>query len=268
MVLSGTTLTAGPAAADPYPPIRHTHGTAVVYSQPGDYIGQGQPHLYYAPGNAGMSVTNDDAWVQVVTRGGSMHEPFTFTFYPPTGEHLHTGLYDHTLRFPEPGRPGMDVYGGGRGRTPRGRFDVQSIRFDSKGQIVALHVTFEENCGEPPALFGEVDIHGGPLPSSVIAPSSLWWPDTYPGLSAPSVPVWVINTGDASLHMGTAALAGLDAFRLLRHRGRLLGRSPTGIHALPHGRHVLASIAGTERGATGAERRAASGRRSNSTARG
>jgi hypothetical protein len=41
MVLSGTTLMAGPAAADPYPSIRHTHGTAVVYSQPGDYIGQG-----------------------------------------------------------------------------------------------------------------------------------------------------------------------------------------------------------------------------------
>ena len=163
---------AAPGVAGAAPP-----GTATMFSDPGDYIGQGQQrvyrHLTVAGGRAGVSV------------GAG---PFSMEFAPAPGRKLKTGVYDHAERAPfrEDGHPGIDISGDGRGcNEDTGRFEVRSISIRD-GKIRRLWIVYEQHCeGGVAATFGEVRIGG----IHAAAPAIVRWPTGERGKPSTVVPV-------------------------------------------------------------------------------
>ena len=85
-------------------------------SQPGDYIGQGQPY-YYTPANSTITATASGNTVQVqVTQLG---ESWTLSFEAPNAGRLVPGVYTGATDFwfHTAGTPGLDVSGYGRGAS-------------------------------------------------------------------------------------------------------------------------------------------------------
>ena len=137
-------------------------GQNVLYyfSEPGDYIGQG----------AEVTFTDTDG---TFTISPNYANGVNLSFITPSYEHwwylnlnaadnavLQTGAYENTQRFPfqEPGFPGLDFSGDGRGcNTSSGRFDVLEIVRDTNGTITQLAANFEQHCeGGEPALYGQI----------------------------------------------------------------------------------------------------------------
>jgi Calx-beta domain len=82
------------------------------------------------------------------------------SFGPASGLTLTKSEYEGAQRFAfhAPPKPGMDVFGDGRGcNTITGRFLVSYISFNGNGTIQSLALDFEQHCeGAVPALFGSV----------------------------------------------------------------------------------------------------------------
>lgn len=138
-----------------------TEAQIFVYlnSQPGDWIGQGQQQtLTTADGT--FSVLADAGGVDISFEGFDPGIFWDLSFGPPTGKTFTRGEYEGAQRFAfhAPPKPGIDVYGDGRGcGTDAGRFLVSDLAFAQDGSLERFAVDFEQHCeGAPPALYGSV----------------------------------------------------------------------------------------------------------------
>ncbi len=133
-------------------------------SEPGDYIGQGQ-QLMFTPGSATFESYNSfesQVLVRVFPFSGGF---WILQFAAPTGQTLVPGIYEGAARSAqEPGQPGLDVGGDGRGcNTITGRFEVLEAAYGPGDYVRRFHASFEQHCeGADPALFGEIAIVNPP----------------------------------------------------------------------------------------------------------
>jgi hypothetical protein len=186
---------AAPSEASPRTTLR-TFVTA--FGQPGDYVTQGQTHIF-SPDTNTIRLSGDASGI--IVRAGAM----TFYFLPPDGGRLHVGTYLEAQRpiNAEPGHPRMDVFGFSRGcNETSGRFDVKELGFDPDGQIDRVWIDYESHCDhDVAAVFGEVMINvPSPVEPLVMAPATIWFPDVYVGQTSADATIFVVNPGpDAGL---------------------------------------------------------------------
>ena len=132
----------------------------MLNSQPGDYVGGGITQTF-TPGDGTFTVnTTYNGGVQVSFQTPNFSSFWYLDFGPLTGQTLTTGEYEGAQRFAfhSPTRPGLDVFGDGRGcNIVAGRFLVSDITFAANGSVQTLAVDFEQHCeGAAPALYGSV----------------------------------------------------------------------------------------------------------------
>jgi Ca2+-binding RTX toxin-like protein len=176
-----------------------------LYSDTGDYIGQGTQNVY--TGSITSSASADDGTVSVGAGG------YTFEFAAPAGSALATGSYENAQRaaFRDAGRPGIDVSGNGRGcNTDAGRFEVKDISL-SGTTVQRLWLVYEQHCeGGYPAAFGEVRIgETGATGGAAVAPAEVLWPHEDVGAPGTVVPVLVKAT--QAMQITSASLTGANA---------------------------------------------------------
>ncbi len=128
-------------------------------SPPDDYIGQGRPLNFTADdGDATLGTLLFGVPAADVFFHGDAFNSWTLDFAAPNGAVLLPGAYLSAERFPfqSAGRPGLDVYGSGRGcNTLSGQFTV--LEFDSAASPARFGARFVQSCeGFMPALRGTV----------------------------------------------------------------------------------------------------------------
>jgi len=206
-------LASAAATAVAAPPQPATFSHVTMFSDTGDWIGGGVPRFFVSGADA-VSVSGTSASVVVSVSGGPRGDSFTLSFAAPPGQSLHPGLYTDAQRTPfrQTGHPGIDISGSGRGcNTDGGRFDVKDIATDRTGGVTRLWLTYEQHCENGvPALFGEVQV-GLAATGLAAVPGQIWWPDTYVGASATSVPITFVEKGTSSVKISSASLAGVGA---------------------------------------------------------
>ena len=128
--------------------------SVVTFSDPGDYIGVGQPRFFY-PGNSSIKIIGNAGYFTISVSGGSIGtDNFSMVFAAPPSETLHTGLYTGLQRAPfrQSGHAGMDIYGDGRGcNEVGGRFDVKDFHVGGNGIPDRLWISYEQHCETVPA---------------------------------------------------------------------------------------------------------------------
>ena len=135
----------------------------VFFSQPGDYIGQGQ--------NREISSRQTNVTVSASSHGQSgvsldfliasgQRWSVDFAAPPGLGAPLAVGSYENAVRYPFNNgvSPGLSLIGDGRGcNTVKGRFDVLDIAIAADGTVQRFAADFVQHCeGFAPALFGQV----------------------------------------------------------------------------------------------------------------
>jgi hypothetical protein len=157
------TLAARPAAAQ-------VTAQVTMHSEVGDWVGQGQDYDYDSTGAVFTAQAQDrtgDGVADYVTI--HLHTPdwshwWYLTFATnQLGTNLVPGIYDFAQRaaFAEPGHPGLDVSGDGRGSNKlTGNFTIEEAVFDTSSgtpRVVRFAASFEQHSeGLPPALYGTV----------------------------------------------------------------------------------------------------------------
>jgi hypothetical protein len=141
-----------------------------LFSQPGDYVGQGREQLYTAADSniKGLFVPGTDYFSGWLVQGNYAHYWSVLIAAAP-GDALAAGSYISAERtnYRSAGHPGLDVSGDGSGcNTLTGKFDVDEISFWPTGDLKIFQATFEQHCsGAIPALFGRIRIETpAPLP--------------------------------------------------------------------------------------------------------
>lgn len=157
----------------------------VMDSDPGDYIGMGQSY-YYTPADGTFTASRNFNNGVTVTFSNSSHN-WTLNFAGPDQTPLTVQLYKNATRFafPDPGTPGLEIYGDGRGcNMIAGSFEVKEIVYGSGNTITSFHATFTQHCeGELPALNGEVlYMSNDPLPpiNRITSPLTAFGTRNYP----------------------------------------------------------------------------------------
>lgn len=128
-------------------------------SQPGDYIGQGISQTF-TPADGTFSVSNSRNTASISFHTADYSQFWDLNFGTPTSVAFGRGEFDGAQRTPfrSPTRPGIDVWGDGRGcNTDSGRFLVSDFALNTDGTIARLALDFEQHCeGATPALYGSV----------------------------------------------------------------------------------------------------------------
>jgi hypothetical protein len=115
-------------------------------SQSGDYIGQGVTQTF-TPADGTFSVSNSSDAVSITFNAPSQF--WNLDFGSPSTVKFGRGEYDGAQRtaFRSPTRPGIDVFGDGRGcNTDTGRFLVSDFALNPDGTIARLAIDFEQHC--------------------------------------------------------------------------------------------------------------------------
>jgi hypothetical protein len=189
-------------------PIRVTAVT--MTSDQGDYIGQGLSRLFH-PGNGSVTLSGNSSYLTVSVSGGTNDDYFTFELAAPPGETLAVGHYPRTqaAAVREPGRPGLEVKGSGRGcNAVVGRFTVHEIT-TAGTSVSSFWATYEQHCeGGTAGLYGEIRYEQPSESDLLVAPLLSSWAERYPGTSSGPMPVTVVNTGSAPVTVGDPQLVG------------------------------------------------------------
>lgn len=167
LLLASVGLASPAAAAVTLPPgsipVPSSGTFLYMYSEPGDYIGQGVEQLYTSADSTfttSMSENRDYFHASVIQ--GYYDHWWYVDIIAPYGQPLAVGSYPGAERasFRSPDAPGLDVSGDGRGcNTLTGQFDVNEVSFASTGELLTFEATFEQHCeGFDPALFGRIRI--------------------------------------------------------------------------------------------------------------
>src|SRR5919201_507778 len=186
----------------------------VMFSDPGDWIGGGGQRLFDAA-NARITLRGSAGYAEIGVSGGTAGDYYTLDFAAPSGQTLAPGVYVGAQRAPfrEAGRPGIDIYGSGRGCNEiSGLFEVLDIGVDGSGNVTRLWLVYEQHCeGWRPALFGEVRV-GEPASTdpALVAPRTVRWPATDPGRASTVVPV-TLHALDAPVAITGVSLVGANA---------------------------------------------------------
>ena len=144
----------------------------------GDYILGANSYSYSATDGISVSGGLDGIHASVMTD----ETWWSLDIAPADGDILQAGrTYTGATRasFAQPGEPGLDLYGTGRGCNQlTGTFTVNEIVADGLGDVLALNVTFEQHCeGRRPAAYGSLAWHSTmppqTLPPTVPGPSSI-----------------------------------------------------------------------------------------------
>lgn len=181
---------------------------AVMYSEYGDFIGQGRDLMFRGRRGVRASVLGGELGVSLT--GGS--DGFGMSLAPAPGKRLTRGVYDRAQRTPfrDPKRAGIDISGNHRGCNEiAGRFEIKDLAI-RRGVVTRLWLVFEQHCeGSLPALFGEVRI-GRPEPGGVplVGPALVRWP--VGGIGGPMREVPVTFRASKRLRLGGAQVAGAD----------------------------------------------------------
>lgn len=139
-------------------------------SDVGDYIGGGASFRLDPFQGSFQNTVNFRGGLSMVYQGNDF---YTLDFGPPQGTPFTVGAYENAQRFAfaDPGRPGLDISGAGRGcNTVTGRFDV--LDYQVVADIVQrAAIDFEQHCeGASSALRGELRINyvqpGAPVASA------------------------------------------------------------------------------------------------------
>ena len=135
-------------------------------SQPGDYIGGGVQQTYTILDGT-FTASHFGGTVNVMFRTPTFSHFWTLNFSAPDGTPLVPGVYEGAGRFSQPGQPGLDVSGDGRGcNMVTGRFEVSEATYGSNGEVISFAANFEQHCeGMVPALFGTIQFNANaPVP--------------------------------------------------------------------------------------------------------
>ena len=200
-------------------------GAVAMFSDPGDFIGQGQQRLFTTR-NGTVVARHYPRRVTVDVSGGTSGDSFGFVFDAPDGRKLKKGVYDYAQRSPfqSGGRAGIDISGDGRGcNTETGRFQVRDISVDGD-KVRRLWIVYEQHCeGGVPATFGEVRI--GHIHAAL--PTLVRWPEGEGGQGSTPVPVTFAPA--TPLHVARTSITGRNhgAFQVRADecRGRTVSRS-------------------------------------------
>jgi hypothetical protein len=208
LVALGLPLLASPAAA-----ASSVRSSVTMYSDPGDYIGGGRAQLFDS-NNAQVTANGSRNRVFVGVSGGTAGTSFTLSFAAPDRTALRVASYPRAAResFRPAGRPGIDIYGDGRGcNEVAGSFEVRDIAYTAGGALSRLHLLYEQHCeGGTPALFGEVRYKVPTAPGLSPESSSVSWPPTYTRAAATVVPVTFRAVGRA-VSVASVRVTGPDA---------------------------------------------------------
>jgi Fibronectin type III domain len=177
----------------------------------GDWVGQGQHRLFFE-GNAEVTAVLGNGTVSLNVSGGSFGDSFAMNFAAPPGQALTPRLYLNAQRTPfrEAGRPGIDVYGDGRGcNTIAGRFDVLDIAKTPEGKLGRLWLNYVQFCeGGGPPLSGEIR-YNMPGPAARALGARVWFDEAHKGTNGGVVPVWFATPVQSAV-MQSASLSGHD----------------------------------------------------------
>ena len=121
-------------------------------SDPGDFVGQGQAHLY-AAGDAVLLLSTSGSQLNVEVQGDVWWAGYFIPMVPL--EQLQVGYYG-ALTASNPAKGLLKWHGNGRGCTPSGWFVVDEVMFEA-GSLTAIDLRFEQHCGDAmPALHGKI----------------------------------------------------------------------------------------------------------------
>jgi parallel beta-helix repeat protein len=131
-----------------------------VVSEAGDWVGRGEPYFYTPAEGTFTIVPQDDGGIWAYYMEPGLGDWWIMGFAAPYGAPLAVGHYPSATRYPfqQPGMPGLDVEGNGRGcNVSRGEFHVVEIAYGGSGAIASLRVRFEQYCdGRRVPLRGEL----------------------------------------------------------------------------------------------------------------
>jgi hypothetical protein len=194
---------------EPPPELPMTNDSVTMFSEPGDFIGQGEDRLFDAPGS--LTLSGGKEYVHVSAEGTA--GKFTLELAPAAGGELAVGEYIGAERLPfrAKSRPGIDVSGDGRGcNTEDGRFTIKDIGFGSSGEVDRLWALYEQRCSDK-ALFGEIRIGepAGTAPEKV-QPAAVQWPQTPVGTTSVTVPI-TVGGGPSGAEVTGVGIEGANA---------------------------------------------------------
>lgn len=134
----------------------------VMASDAGDYIGGGKTYQYRATDGTFSASKNYDNGVSINFKANGWPEEgddWDLDFVAPDRAQLTPGTYKNAQRFPfqDPGHPGLDISGCGRGSNElTGTFTVKNVQFGGSG-VDSFVATFEQHSeGGTPALRGTI----------------------------------------------------------------------------------------------------------------
>ncbi len=141
----------------------------VLNSQPGDYIGGGKNQTFTLADGDFTARRTYGGGVSISFNAPNFAHWWYLDFAAPVQAPLTPGVYEGATRFPfqEPGAPGLDVSGEGRGCNKlTGRFEVFEVRYGPGDTVVSFAAEFEQHCeGAAPALSGSILFNSGaPVP--------------------------------------------------------------------------------------------------------
>jgi PASTA domain len=200
------------AVALPAPASASDSSFAVMFSDPGDYIGGGTQRLFRT-GNASITLSGSPGYVEVSVSGGTSGDYYWMDFAAPPGWALSPGYYTHAQRAPfrEAGRPGIDIFGSGRGCNEiDGLFQVKDIAW-SGTTLTRLWILYEQHCeGGSAALFGEVRVGEPPATDpALLAPLTIRWPASDVGRASTTVPATLVAL-DSPVTISSASVVGAN----------------------------------------------------------
>ncbi len=125
------------------------------YSDPGDFIGQGQ-NLFVTSANVEFDARQRGDGLQFNINRAGPGAAWTLILEPRDGQALAPGVYLQAQRFGGPANAGLDFGGNGRGcNGVTGEFLITDLQRDAAGEVRRIFVKFEQHCeGRAPALVG------------------------------------------------------------------------------------------------------------------
>lgn len=191
-----------------------------MVSDPGDYIGQGQTYNY-SPATGTITVErNYDNGVSISYREPGFTHWWDFRFAAPDEGLLVPGLYTDAMRFPfqDPGHPGLDVSGDGRGsNTLTGWFRVDEVAYGPNGEVLVFAATFEQHSeGRTPAIRGQVYYNAGSTTTGGVLlndSDAEGDPLTAVLVEGPANGEVYLNSNGTFLYVPDADFEGVDSFR-------------------------------------------------------
>ncbi len=199
-----------------------------MVSEPGDFIGQGLTYDF-TPATAAFSASrNFDNGVSLDVDPPPLGEFWFLDFAAPNEAVLTAGVYLDAMRFPfqDPGRPGLNVSGNGRGsNTLTGRFTVYDVALGGTA-VTRFAAAFEQHSeGAAPALVGWVMFNstfgarGGVLANDTDSEGDLLLGATL--VNGPTNGTLSFNGDGTFTYTPNANFHGTDSFTYRTNDGRL-----------------------------------------------